>query len=165
MLKHVMVAGAVASVLLAPAMAQDAKPLAPGEARETLPRLSDVKGPVTFVQAQSGSETRASKLIGVAVYGPDNRKIGEINDLLLDSNGGIRAAVIGVGGFLGVGEKDVAVPFNAIAISRNPGNDTVEKVMVELHRDQLNDAPRFTYFKAPQTTGTAGMPPAPPAQK
>jgi hypothetical protein len=49
--------------------------------------------------------------MGVDVYGPNNEKVGDIDDVLVDRDGKIQAVVIGVGGFLGMGEKDVAIPF------------------------------------------------------
>ena len=55
---------------------------------------------------------RASKLKGVDVYNNSNEKIGDIEELILDNTGRINAVVIGVGGFLGMGEHNVAVPFS-----------------------------------------------------
>ena len=52
------------------------------------------------------------------VYDPSNNKIGEIMDVLLDKDGKAAALIIGVGGFLGAGEKDVAVPFNAVQMQK-----------------------------------------------
>jgi sporulation protein YlmC with PRC-barrel domain len=60
---------------------------------------------------------RASKLVGLKVYNDANESVGSINDLLADKNGAIKAVVIGVGGFLGVGEHLVAVPFDKIKFS------------------------------------------------
>jgi sporulation protein YlmC with PRC-barrel domain len=57
---------------------------------------------------------RLSKLVGVDVIGLDHTKIGDIEEVLVDRNGDVQAVVIGVGGFLGMGEKSVAVPFDAI---------------------------------------------------
>ena len=53
---------------------------------------------------------RTSKLVGLNVYNDSNESLGSINDLLTDKSGNIKAVVIGVGGFLGVGEHLVAVP-------------------------------------------------------
>ena len=64
--------------------------------------------------SQEKSQWRAPKLIGVGVYGSDDKQIGKIDDLLLDKNGSAQTIVIGVGGFLGFGKKDVAVPFSAM---------------------------------------------------
>jgi sporulation protein YlmC with PRC-barrel domain len=74
----------------------------------------------TFVTAQAVTQWRAPKLVGVAVYGPDEKQIGKIKDVLIDHNGAAQAVVIGVGGFLGFGEKDVAVPFASIQWRTEP---------------------------------------------
>ena len=55
-----------------------------------------------------------SKLMGVDVYGADNQKIGDIDEILVDRQGKIHGLVVGVGGFLGIGEKDVAIPFEQV---------------------------------------------------
>ena len=60
---------------------------------------------------------RASKVVGLSVYNNNNEKIGSINDLLMDKSGTIKAAVIGVGGFLGMGEHLVAVSFDKMKFS------------------------------------------------
>src|ERR1700740_994897 len=57
---------------------------------------------------------RASKVVGLNVYNDNNQNIGSINDLLMDKSGNIKAAVIGVGGILGVGEHLGAIPFEKI---------------------------------------------------
>jgi hypothetical protein len=67
-----------------------------------------------FVTKQSINEWRAPKLVGVGIYGPDDKKIGKIKDVLIDHDGSARVVVIGVGGFLGIGAKDVGVPFAAL---------------------------------------------------
>src|SRR2546423_15442154 len=63
---------------------------------------------------------RASKVVGLSVYNDKNESVGSINDLLTDKNGKIVAVVIGVGGFLGVGEHLVAVPFDKVKFSTEP---------------------------------------------
>ena len=63
---------------------------------------------------------RASKLDGVNVYNNANEKVGDISDVLLDQSGRVEAIVIGVGGFLGLGERNVAVPFDQIRWSNEP---------------------------------------------
>ena len=63
---------------------------------------------------------RASKLVGLSVYNDKNESVGSINDMLTDKNGKIVAVVIGVGGFLGVGEHLVAVPFDKVKFSSEP---------------------------------------------
>jgi sporulation protein YlmC with PRC-barrel domain len=63
---------------------------------------------------------RTSKLVGLNVYNDSNESLGSINDLLADKNGDIKGVVIGVGGFLGVGEHLVAVPFDKIKFVNEP---------------------------------------------
>jgi sporulation protein YlmC with PRC-barrel domain len=63
---------------------------------------------------------RASKLAGLSVYNDKNESVGSINDLLTDKSGNIKAVVIGVGGFLGVGEHLVAVPFDKVKFVTEP---------------------------------------------
>ncbi len=70
----------------------------------------------TTSQSYQG-DWRASKVVGLNVYNDNNEKIGSINDLLMDKQGKINAAVIGVGGFLGMGEHLVAVSFDKIKFS------------------------------------------------
>jgi len=76
--------------------------------------------PSQFITQQSSGQWRASKLVGVDVYGTDNAKIGDIREVLLNRDGAAEAVVIGVGGFLGIGEKDVAVPFKALEWATEP---------------------------------------------
>src|SRR5437660_11228386 len=63
---------------------------------------------------------RASKLVGLNVYNDNNESLGSINDLLTDKSGNIKAVIIGVGGFLGVGEHLVAVPWDKIKCVEQP---------------------------------------------
>lgn len=63
---------------------------------------------------------RASKMIGLKIYNDNNESLGSVNDMLLDEKGDTKAVVIGVGGFLGVGERYVAVPFDKIKWVKEP---------------------------------------------
>src|SRR3954466_14712984 len=76
--------------------------------------------PGQFITQQSPGQWRASKLVGVDVYGTDNAKVGDVREVLLNRDGAAEAIVIGVGGFLGIGEKDVAVPFKALEWTTEP---------------------------------------------
>src|ERR1700676_2424617 len=67
-----------------------------------------------------GGDWRASKVVGLNVYNDNNESVGSINDLLIDKSGNIKAVVIGVGGFLGVGEHLVAVPFDKVKFVNEP---------------------------------------------
>ena len=102
------------SVLLAtaamalPAFAQDNKPA-------TAPATQSTMAPATMSQAW-----RASKLIGLDVYNGQNEKVGDINEVLLDQSGKVTGFVIGVGGFLGMGEHDVLVAFDQVQFVNEP---------------------------------------------
>src|SRR4026207_1970982 len=56
-----------------------------------------------------------------SVYDTKDNKVGDVNDLLVDKDGKVSAVIIGVGGFLGAGEKNVAVPFNALKLTNKNG--------------------------------------------
>lgn len=77
-----------------------------------------------FLSSVSGDQVRFSKLKGLDVYGPNNEKIGDLREVLLAHDGRAEAAVIGVGGFLGVGEKEVAVPFSSLQWRDRPRRRT-----------------------------------------
>ena len=76
--------------------------------------------PSAASDASFKGDWRASKLVGLSVYNDNNESIGSINDLLTDRSGNIKAAVIGVGGFLGMGSQLVAVPFDKIKFVNEP---------------------------------------------
>ena len=63
---------------------------------------------------------RASKLIGLDVYNEANEKLGDINELIVDKDGKVDAVVIGVGGFLGMGEHDIAVTMDKLKFAEEP---------------------------------------------
>ena len=95
------------------ASAQTAQPLppaaAPGPAARVLPSVPSEAMTVTRWHKQN-------------VYDPSDAKIGEIEDVLVDRDGKIIAFIVAVGGFLGMGEKDVAVPFNAVQFKTKDNN-------------------------------------------
>jgi sporulation protein YlmC with PRC-barrel domain len=76
--------------------------------------------PATASDSSLQGNWRASKVVGLNVYSDNNESLGSINDLLTDKSGNIKAVVIGVGGFLGVGEHLVAVPFDKIKFVTEP---------------------------------------------
>lgn len=68
----------------------------------------------------TNGEWRASKMVGLNVYNQANEKLGDISEVLLDKSGRVQAVVIGVGGFLGVGQRDVAIAFDKIKFVDTP---------------------------------------------
>jgi sporulation protein YlmC with PRC-barrel domain len=94
-----------------------------------------------FLNEQEPNDWLASSLIGKSVVNASNESVGEINDLVTDENGKIVAALIGVGGFLGIGEKDVAVPFTDLKLARDE-NDNVT-AMLNASKEELAQAPDY----------------------
>jgi hypothetical protein len=77
-----------------------------------------------------------------SVYDDRDSKIGNVNDLLLDDSGKINTAIIGVGGFLGVGEKNVAVPFSSLKVADKDGS---RYLVLETTKEALQTAPGYIY--------------------
>lgn len=95
---------AIAAMLALPAMAM----------AQTTP------APAAFITKADPGQYRASKLVGVKIYNAKNETIGSVNEVMIDKKGSIVAVVIGVGGFLGIGEKNVALPYTAVTWSDTP---------------------------------------------
>jgi sporulation protein YlmC with PRC-barrel domain len=81
-------------------------------------RANTASDTVSISQLQG--DWRASKVVGLSVYNDTNEKLGSINDLLMDKSGNIKAVVLGVGGFLGMGEHLVAVPLDKVRFVNEP---------------------------------------------
>lgn len=86
----------------------------------------------------------ANDFIGKRVYSKAGDDIGEVNDLIMTDNGSIRAVILGVGGFLGMGEKDVAVSMNAINMTQDGSN---LKLVVDGSKEQFKSAPQYDRSK------------------
>ena len=93
---------------------------------------------------------RASKLMGLDVYNEANEKLGDVNELILDKNGKVNAVVIGVGGFLGMGEHDIAVSMDKLKFMEEPVR-TSSAAPATTTRDNAG-APRETTTGAATTT-------------
>ena len=96
---------------------------------------------VPFVTQQPGNEWLARVFIGQAVHNAAGETIGDINDLVFDRKGQITTAVIGVGGFLSIGEKGVGVPYSALTFDVGKNGERV--IVVALSKQNLLDAPAF----------------------
>jgi sporulation protein YlmC with PRC-barrel domain len=99
---------------------------------------------MTSVPSQSVTVTDWYKQ---SVYDTQNNKIGDVKDVLVDSEGKVNALIISVGGFLGAGEKDVAVKFDAVKKSEK---DNSVRLTMNASKDDLKSAPGLKYDK--QTT-------------
>jgi hypothetical protein len=93
-----------------------------------------------YVVKEGADHWLSSDFVGKDVYGPDREKVGTISDLLFEKSGRIAAAVVGVGGFLGMGEKEVAVPFGDLQFSTQDGKRVIT---MNATRQALKAAPSF----------------------
>ena len=125
-------------MILAGALALAAAPLAgqaPAQEKAT-PGAT-----VRFVTEQPANEWLARIFIGQAVHNTTGEIVGDVNDLVFDRQGRISTVVIGVGGFLGMGEKNVGVPFGALTF--NAGKSGERIINVGLTKHDLTLAPEF----------------------
>jgi hypothetical protein len=100
-----------------------------------------------------------SKFKGTDVVGTNNETIGDVNDVLFDKSGTVAAFVIGVGGFLGIGAKDVAIsPASFQVVKDDNGYD---KLKLAMTKDELKQAPAFEYYTPPSPRGAATTPQRP----
>ncbi|RWX77143.1 PRC-barrel domain containing protein [Neorhizobium lilium] len=161
----------VASTAAAPVFAQTS-PAAP---TTTAPAADTAAAPApagdaatasgTYLTQQAENQISANDYIGKAVYNANNESIGDVNDLIFENKGRIVAAVIGVGGFLGIGEKDVAVPVEKINMTRDAQNNTEVRLTTTETADALKGAPEFKTLQDQQaakdsTTTSSTMPAA-----
>jgi len=97
---------------------------------------------LSFVATQSGGEQNTASVIGLPVENNAGGKPGDINYLVLDNTGKISTAVIGVGGFLGVGEKNVGIPYNELSFTESNGRRIAT---VDATKETLTNAPSYTW--------------------
>lgn len=98
-----------------------------------------------FVTEQPPGEWLARVFLGAYVQNASSEQVGDINDLVFDRTGRITTVVLGVGGILGMGEKNVAVPFSALTYA--VGKDGARLIVVALSKDALKLAPDFRVFE------------------
>jgi sporulation protein YlmC with PRC-barrel domain len=134
-----------------------------------------------FIPTQGMDQFAWSKFKGTDVLGPDNAKIGDVDDILFEKDGKVVAFIVGVGGFLGVGQKNVAIDLSAFQFvpadsvkttSRDSGTTGTTapspartstdphdvKLKVSWTKDQLKNAASFEYFKAVRSEAPATSP-------
>lgn len=147
MLKRFMLTTAISALMIGGAMAQTTSP-APG-------------GTAPAVTQQKPDQYLASKFRGTDVVGTDNQKIGDVTDILFDKSGKIEAYIVSVGGFLGIGAKDVAVAPSQFQVMPAEGNTSYERLKLSMTKDQLQQMASFEAYHPPaparQTTGAGGL--------
>lgn len=119
MIRHIVIASVGAGLLATTALAQTASPPPPSSSPSSSTTAApSSQTPATNLAGQG--KWRSSKLIGVDIYGPDDKKVGDVTEVIVDKSGKIEMVTVGVGGFLGIGSKDVAVPFEQVTWSDQP---------------------------------------------
>jgi ribosomal 30S subunit maturation factor RimM len=94
---------------------------------------------------QTADEFRTSQLVGSKVYNNANENIGSIEDIILKPDGSMDEVVLSVGGFLGIGDKYVAMPFSALKVGRDGSS---VKVTTDSNKDSLKALPDYKFYKS-----------------
>jgi sporulation protein YlmC with PRC-barrel domain len=152
MLKLISSAGLIAAALTA------STAFAASDATNPPPQTTVDNG--AFIAKQSLDQWRAPKLVGIAVYGPDSKKVGKVDDVLMAHDGSAQVVVIEVGGFLGIGSKDVAVPFKSVqwtTKARETGAATSGVAMTPIGGAKPGDASTAETAPAVKTASPAAV--------
>jgi sporulation protein YlmC with PRC-barrel domain len=159
MTRTLMVFAAMSGLTMSTALAQ--APLNPAPPQTAAPAKS---GSSAIINTQASDEWLASKLKGTTVVGADGQKIGDVVDILLDRSGQARAFIVGVGGVLGLGAKDVAIEMTEF--HQMPAANGKEQLKVDMTKEQFAQAAEFKPLPAPAvTTGAAPAGSPPPAPR
>lgn len=187
MMKSLLISTALTGLLIGGAVAQpapDTQPMQPQATQPASPAAKDAEraassvpsmaaGDAKFINSQTSDQWLSSNFIGVDVVGPDNEKIGDITDILFEKNGNVVGYVVGVGGFLGIGAKNVAlapssfqvVPANADRATTGAASGTVRaddvKLKLNMTKDQLKQAASFESAREQEAKSRAAAQPAP----
>ena len=152
-----------AAVTAAPAAsdpaATTADPAAPAANSTQAATTMRKDGPASYLDAAGPNDVLASNLIGMRIYAveadvddtkvypAESRKdwndVGEVNDVVLDWDGSVKAVVLGVGGFLGIGEKDVAIEMSSLRKVRETNDSNDWFLVVNSSKDLLTSAPAY----------------------
>src|SRR6266566_784423 len=127
MLSKLLITTAVSGLIISGAIAQSETPTAPpAKDQSAAPKESTSASGTKFIMAQGADQWVFTRFKGLDVRGPDNASVGSVNDLLFDGTGKIIGVVVGVGGFLGIGAKNVAIDMSAFDVvpADSGGNHT-----------------------------------------
>jgi hypothetical protein len=90
----------------------------------------------------AADDVMASRLVGSSIRNAANESIGDINDLVLDNTGKVKAVIAGIGGFLGIGEQNVALQFDQLRLMKDASGNTF--LLSSMTREQLRSLPKWT---------------------
>jgi PRC-barrel domain len=162
MLTRIMAVAAVSGLALTSALAQSTTSPSTSSAPSATSTTAapSAAGKAEFVAKQSPDQHLGSRFNGTDVIGADERKIGDVSDVLFDNNQKIVAYIVGVGGFLGIGQKDVAIApssFQTVA-----GKDATDmKLRLSMTKDELKAAPTFERYQPPRPVSSQNSPTRP----
>jgi len=154
MLKKLIITTASLALLTSAAIAQ-----APEQPKQSPPAATTDKSTDKnqVITEQKPDQLLASKVKGSNVMGSNDEKIGDVSDILFDKDGKILAYVVGVGGFLGIGSKDVAMSPQSFQIVPASERENM-KLKISMTKDELKNAAEFKPYKEP--TSTTGQSPS-----
>ena len=151
MRSKLLLGGLLASVMIVPALAQSNPPASAN------PPAATATAPASASVAQSAA-WRSSKLIGLNVYNDQNEKLGDISEILFDKSGKVEGIVIGVGGFLGMGQHDIKVDMAKLKFVDEPVRTSAttttttrskwypdHAILSGVTKDQLKSMPQFKF--------------------
>jgi sporulation protein YlmC with PRC-barrel domain len=178
MTRTLMAAAAVGGLMLSVALAQSpapntsanpsasqstpsSPPVQPAPSAQASPDAGAAGLSAKAITQQSPDQWLASKLKGTNVLGNNDEKIGDVSDVLFDKNGKVDAIIVGVGGFLGIGSKEVALPLSAFQVVPGFGG-TADKLRLSTTKDELKQMAEFKPLSSSSTT-TGSAPPSRPA--
>ena len=133
-------AASLGALLIIPSVAQDSTT----EQMKNAPPAVTEPNSMTTVgtgEKMTTGQISTSALLNKSVLNEANESIGDVNDVILEPDGKVASVIIGVGGFLGMGEKDVALPFDKLTIGMNKDNDLVVKTGAT--KEMLQSAPQY----------------------
>ena len=165
MMKQLLIATAASGLMLSTALAQNPTPPAspPAASPPAATTDKDMSKPGTaasagqqVISSQTPDQMLASKFNGTDVVGADDTKIGDVSDVLFDKDGKVLAYVVSIGGFLGIGSKDVALAPSAFELMKG-SQGASDKLKISMSQEQLKQMASFEPYQPPRptTTGTA----------
>jgi hypothetical protein len=129
------------ALMTIPVLAQDA-PMSPAQRNLSSETVVPKSGSsATTVASSLAGSISAKDLINKSIKNAANESVGDINDVLIGSDGRVAAVIVGVGGFLGMGEKDVALPFDQLVLAKAADGDLA--VSTSMTKEALQSAPEY----------------------
>jgi sporulation protein YlmC with PRC-barrel domain len=159
MIKRMLLSTVLSALLVSAAWAQSPNSPSPTPSKPSVnTQAQPSSGRADFVTSQKPDQWLASKFKGTNVLGTDGQTIGDVSDILFDKDGKIEAYVVSIGGFLGMGAKEVALAPTSFTVI--PGeNGKADVLKLSLNKDELKLAQNFTPYEPPRPT-TTGLAPS-----